>query len=199
MANDGKIGPGAFIAVVGPSGAGKDTLLRGAQRALSDAAPFHFPRRLVTRAADSALEDHDTIREADFENERVRGAFALHWRAHGLGYAVPASVDAQIGAGAIVMCNVSRSVLAEALEKYRHVMIAHVTAPVSVLADRLAARGRESRADIESRLRRAQYDLPAAAEIVRIDNIGSPQEGTQRLVGLATGLAAALGAGQVIV
>lgn len=192
MARDGKIGPGAFIAVVGPSGAGKDTLLRGAQQALADTKPFHFPRRLVTRAADSALEDHDTIREADFEKGCSRGTFALCWRAHGLGYAVPASVDRQIGSGAIVMCNLSRSVLAGALEKYRHMVIAHVSAPVSVLADRLAARGRESRADIESRLRRAHYDLPVAGEIVRIDNIGSPQEGTQRLVGLATGLAAAL-------
>jgi len=199
MVKDGKIGPGAFIAVVGPSGAGKDTLLRCAQQALADTAPFHFPRRLVTRAADSALEDHDTIREADFEEECSRGTFALHWRAHGLGYAVPASVDRQIGTGAIVLCNVSRSVLAGALAKYRHVVIAHVTAPVSVLAGRLAARGRESRADIESRLRRAQYDLPAAAEIVRIDNIGPPQEGAQRLIDLATGLAAAPGAGQVIV
>lgn len=192
MARDDGIGPGAFVAVVGPSGAGKDTLLRGAQEALADATLFHFPRRLVTRQVDSSLEDHDTIQLADFEKGRARGEFALHWRAHGLGYAVPVSVDREIGAGAIVICNVSRSVLAGAIEKYSHVVVAHVTAPVSVLADRLAARGRESRADIESRLNRAQYDLPVTAEIVRIDNIGSPQEGTQRLVDLATGLAAAL-------
>lgn len=192
MAREGGIGPGAFVAVVGPSGAGKDTLLRGAREALADAASFHFPRRLVTRRADRALEDHDTIQVTDFENGCLRGEFALHWRAHGLGYAVPASVDREIGAGAIVICNVSRSVLAGAIAKYRHVMIVHVTAPVTVLADRLAARGRESRADIERRLNRAQYDLPAAAEIVRIENTGSPQEGTRRLVGLATGLAAAI-------
>lgn len=192
MARKDKLGPGIFVAVVGPSGAGKDTLLRGAQEVLGDALLFHFPRRLVTRQADSALEDHDTITAKAFERGCARGHFALHWNAHGLGYAVPMSVDVAIDVGAVVMCNVSRSVLDAAIERYSRVVIVHVTAPASVLANRLAQRGRESRAEIERRLQRAQYDLPLNAEIVRIDNIGSPEEGTRRLVELATALGASL-------
>lgn len=188
MARDGKLGPGIFVCVVGPSGAGKDTLLRGAQRVLQAAPLVHFPRRLVTRQADRALEDHDSILVGDFERGCAQGDFALHWHAHGLGYAIPNSADRAVSAGAVVMCNVSRSVLTAAVEKYSRVVIVHVTAPPCVLADRLAARGRESRAEIEKRLLRTGYDLPQGPQIVRIDNIGSVRDATNRLVDLALAL-----------
>jgi len=60
------IGPGRFVLIVGPSDAGKDTLIAGARTACADAANVAFPRRVVTRAISDA-EDHDSLDVADFD------------------------------------------------------------------------------------------------------------------------------------
>ncbi|SHE93210.1 ribose 1,5-bisphosphokinase [Kaistia soli DSM 19436] len=144
---------GAFIAVVGPSGAGKDTLIAHARSALAGGERFLFARRMVTRPA-NAFEDHDTIDTASFEAGHASGRFALSWRAHGLGYALPASIAETLAGGTHVVCNLSRAVLPLARSRFDRVVVVEITAPPEVLAARLEGRGRESRAAIEERLAR---------------------------------------------
>ena len=86
---------GAFVAVVGPSGAGKDTLIGYAKARLAEKGRgrFHFVRRVITRAADGSTEDHDTLSPMAFERAEADGAFALSWEAHGLCYGLPAEID----------------------------------------------------------------------------------------------------------
>ena len=60
------IGPARFVLIVGPSDAGKDTLIAGARTACADAANVAFPRRVVTRAISDA-EDHDSLDVAYFD------------------------------------------------------------------------------------------------------------------------------------
>ncbi|PLX38265.1 MAG: phosphonate metabolism protein/1,5-bisphosphokinase (PRPP-forming) PhnN [Hyphomicrobiales bacterium] len=174
--DDGKVGPGRLVLVVGPSGAGKDTLIAGAREALAVDAGFVFARRLVTRPADPALEDHDSIDETNFDAMRDAGAFALSWRAHGLCYAVPGTVDQAIGKGATAIANTSRTVIGEARAKYRDLLVVQVTARSEVLRDRLSRRGRETAADIEERVARAAAMAVSGPDVVTIDNSGDIDE-----------------------
>src|SRR3546814_6344181 len=85
-------GKGHLILVVGPSGAGKDSLIDAARDALAGRPEFDFPRRIITRSSDPDSEEHDTLSEADFARQRDAGAFFLHWSQHGLRYALPGSI-----------------------------------------------------------------------------------------------------------
>jgi len=144
---------GCFVAIVGPSGVGKDTLIGHARAALAGDRSYLFVRRLVTRAG-NAFEDHDTIDEAAFQAGHAGGSFALSWRAHGLGYALPADTVTAIAGGSVAICNLSRGAIPEARRRFGRVRVVRVTAPPDVLALRLSARGRESAEAVAERLRR---------------------------------------------
>ena len=126
------IGPGRLVAVAGPSGAGKDTLLRFARNHLGGDPNIVFPHRVVTRQP-SAAEDHHAFSEADFAAAVAAGGFAFWWYAHGLNYAVGAAVDDDIRAGKTVVCNVSRAVIAELRCRYADVRVVLVTAPAVLI------------------------------------------------------------------
>src|SRR4051812_37972890 len=89
------IGPGRLILLVGPSGAGKDTLLGLAKAACADDSNIVFPRRLITRAA-SASEDNEEVSGDAFRQALARGEYAMHWEAHGHCYALPRAIDDDI-------------------------------------------------------------------------------------------------------
>ncbi|EEE44003.2 phosphonate metabolism protein/1,5-bisphosphokinase (PRPP-forming) PhnN [Roseibium alexandrii DFL-11] len=172
-----KVGPGRMILVVGPSGAGKDTLMAALKDRVKDNDSVVFARRAVTRDADASSEDHETLSRSDFETLVSAGNVALSWEAHGLGYVVPQSYDRAIRDGKTVIANGSRKVLQEASDKYETAIVLLITAPVEILAERLAARGRESREDIEARLKRADLEPDNVDNLVRIENTGTPEEG----------------------
>jgi len=162
-------GDGGLVLVVGPSGAGKDTLLRHAADKLAGDERFAFPQRLVTRRPDAAHEDHAAISRTEFERLRACGDYALCWEAHGLGYIIPKQVEVMIRAGRIAVCNGSRRIITDAATRFPDRRIISVEADPKVRAARLLARGRETRAAIEERLRR-EVPTPADPEIAHIDN-----------------------------
>ena len=69
------LGPGRLFLIVGPSGAGKDTLLRHAAAALGRNPDIVFVRRIVTRPP-SAAEDHHSVSPDEFLAAARHGAFA---------------------------------------------------------------------------------------------------------------------------
>ena len=180
---------GALVLVVGPSGAGKDALIGAARKALQDDGRFFFPRRVVTRQAFATIEDHDTLDLETFRRQKLRGAYALDWEAHGLNYALPASIDAALMAGRIVVANVSRAVIPSAIEKYERCHVFLVTAPIEIRAARLAGRGRESAEDITQRLAREGAANPPGILPVIIDNSGTLEDGARRFLKALTDLA----------
>ncbi|MGC1445478.1 MAG: phosphonate metabolism protein/1,5-bisphosphokinase (PRPP-forming) PhnN [Xanthobacteraceae bacterium] len=179
--NSGGLGPGRLVLVVGPSGAGKDTLLKGARAACAYDPAVVFPRRVVTRPKSDA-EDHDTMDADAFRRAADDRAFALWWHAHGNGYGIPSSIDRDIRAGRTVVCNVSRTVVDTARERYGFVTVVEITAPEQVLQSRLALRQRVSDGNIAERIERsAEVERLYAADIV-IRNVGRPDGGVRRLI-----------------
>ncbi len=176
----GAIGPGRLVLVVGPSGAGKDTLLRLAQAACTDDQNVVFPRRVVTRES-SAAEDNITMSPDEFRRGIDHGDFAVHWEAHGHSYALPLDINDDIRAGRAVVVNVSRTVIAALRQAYANVVVVAITAPPDVLAQRLAARARHSDGNIADRLSRSVEDVSAQADVT-ILNAGSADYHSRQLV-----------------
>ena len=175
---------GRLILVVGPSGAGKDSLIAWCRARFAGNAAIVFPRRIITRAAADSSEDHDIISESEYRQQAGLGGFALHWRAHGLGYGIPASIAEDLTAGRSVVVNVSRAVLDEARHLYPPVTVVSVTVPPEVLAERLRRRRRETEEDITGRLARAgAYDV-TGPDVVALDNSGSLDAAGSRLAAI---------------
>jgi phosphonate metabolism protein PhnN/1,5-bisphosphokinase (PRPP-forming) len=169
-----------LVPVVGPSGAGKDTLMEAARARLAGDSRFLFARRCITRPAEAGGEDHDPMTREAFEAARDRGDFMLWWEAHGLFYGVPRAYGEAAERGQVVVANLSRAVLREAAARFplRALLI---TAPVEVLARRLAARGRETAEDIAARLAR-EAELPPGLPVETVHNDASVEEGVARVL-----------------
>jgi len=172
---------GILVLVVGPSGAGKDTLLRLARDALAGDIRFLFPHRHVTRRSDSHEHVEERTPEA-FAREKAAGGYALSWAAHGQLYGVPRSIEAALELGKVVVVNVSRSVVGEALANYKQVVAVAITAPAAKLAERLLRRGREPPADILARVTRAAPPLPPDLSVITIENDAALAVAARRFV-----------------
>lgn len=174
---------GLFVAFVGPSGAGKDTLLAEAASALHHCRDFIFVRRTVTRPADGVTEDHNTLSSEAFVAARQAGAFSLCWDAHGLLYGLPRKAREEVDSGRVVIANVSRTVLDEAVRIFRRIAVVEIHADPSIRAMRIAARGREPPADADARVRRTvSLEVPPGSVHIRIDNSGSLETAVAILV-----------------
>jgi ribose 1,5-bisphosphokinase len=166
-----------LIMIAGPSGAGKDTLIRLAVELLDAGPRLHVARRTVTRPA-NAFEDHASLEIGAFERHERAGHFALSWRAHGLAYGVPKAEIAR--PGALVLVSISRTVIETGRALYPGAATVFITAPPEVLAKRITDRGRDS--SLDSRLARIGLDEEITANVdLRIDNIAAPEAGAQVL------------------
>lgn len=163
---------GTFVAVVGPSGAGKDSLIGFARERLESTGRVTFVRRVVTRQADGGTEDHDSMDAERFAAAERDGAFALNWDAHGLRYGLPIALEDDLAAGRVVVANLSRAVIPALVERYPEAVVVLVMADRDVIERRLANRGRETAESIQGRLdRRVSDKLPVST--VKIDNSGA--------------------------
>jgi len=178
------IGPGRLVLVVGPSGAGKDTLLGLAKIACAGDRNIVFPRRAVTREASQA-EDNEQLSPDAFRQAVARDEFAMHWEAHGHRYGLRRAIEDDICQGRTVVVNVSRTAVDALRRAYADVVVIAVTAPPEILAERLAIRARGSDGRIERRLGRA-VDETGVPDIT-IHNVGNAQEHAERLVRIVKG------------
>jgi len=179
------IGPGRLILVVGPSGAGKDTLLSLAKTACADDGNVVFPRRVITREA-SASEENEEVSTSTFQEALTRGEYAMHWEAHGHHYALGRAIDDEIRVGRTIVANVSRTVIGAMRRAYADVVVVLITAPPNVLAERIAMRARSSDGMVENRLRRTVEDASATPDVT-IVNVSSAEYHARQLVRIVKG------------
>ena len=142
---------GIFFFVVGPSGAGKDSLIDGARDVLGD---FVFARRVVTRPHGSPGEDHEALDETGFARLEEQGGFLITWSAHGLRYGLRHDLLDALSQGRHVVANGSRAMVDMLSTRVPRLVVVEVSAPASVLAARILARGRETPDEVAKRVMR---------------------------------------------
>ncbi len=175
---------GTMIVVVGPSGAGKDTLIDYAAERLRDQADVHFVRRIITRDSDAGGENHEGCSEETFQRKKVAGEFCVSWSAHGLHYGIPASVKQHLKKGGVAVANGSRSALPHFRAAFPNLKVVVVTARPEILSVRLANRGRESMSEIMGRLDRKVEAICDSFDVTTIDNSGEIEEAGSVLLAL---------------
>ncbi|MEE4189225.1 MAG: phosphonate metabolism protein/1,5-bisphosphokinase (PRPP-forming) PhnN [Roseobacter sp.] len=172
---------GRLIAVVGPSGVGKDSVMQG----VADVIPnLHQVRRVITRAPELGGEDYDAVSVAEFQEMKENGAFAVHWDAHGLFYGIPVMVRYQLNRGTDCLANFSRKALLAGASAFPNFVVLNITAQPETVASRLAARGRESTAEIAKRLAGAEKPLPDGLDVIPLSNDGPLEQTITRAVAL---------------
>jgi thymidine phosphorylase len=173
---------GVFFFVVGPSGAGKDTLIDGVRAALARRGDFAFATRTITRPTGSPGETHVGVSEADFAALEHAQRFLITWDAHGLRYGLPIELKEVVENGTHVIANGSRAMIAALVGRVPKLVVIEVTAPVEVLAKRIASRGRETESEIAARLARSVSPASDGVRLIKVMNDTSAPIGVQRFL-----------------
>jgi ribose 1,5-bisphosphokinase len=169
-----------LIYIIGPSGAGKDSVLHALRQTWPGAANAHWARRTITRPTQTDGEQHEAVDVASFDQLRAQGTFGLHWEANTLRYGVRATELAPLDHGRCVFVNGSRGHLPDLLARWPEATVVHISASPEVLAQRLSARGREAPQDIAARLRR-EVPIALPTNHIAIQNGGPLQEAADAL------------------
>ncbi len=170
-----------LIVVVGPSGAGKDSVLQAWAGLRDPAGPqVHLAQRVITRPTDSGAEQHEPVSAEDFAALQARGAFATTWHAHGLSYGVRHRAFAPLAAGNWVVLNSSRAHLPTLREQVPALRVVEITAPADVRAQRLVGRGREDAVAVDLRLQREAPSVRADLTLVNDSSVHEVAQGLQR-------------------
>lgn len=171
-----------LIYTVGPSGAGKDSLLAWLRARLPAQAPVHLARRTVSRPMQPGGETHESVDAGEFEALRARNAFVFDWQANALRYGVREQELLPLQYGAWVLVNGSRAHLPQAAQKFPGLTVLHITASPETLRKRLLSRGRETPDMVEARIARAtELAWPMGTEAIEISNDGTLDEAGAQL------------------
>lgn len=176
---------GRLIYLMGPSGAGKDSLLDAVRECLAVRGCV-VARRVITRSGEALGEDALALSAEAFADCERAGDFAMSWRANGLAYGIPKQIDDWLAAGQDVLVNGSRAYLPQARRRYPGLVGVLLMVEQNVLRQRLQTRGRETPAQIDARLHRSTLFPAAVADeaLLRLDNSGDLSQAVDSLLGL---------------
>ncbi|HEX9463787.1 MAG TPA: phosphonate metabolism protein/1,5-bisphosphokinase (PRPP-forming) PhnN [Alphaproteobacteria bacterium] len=175
---------------MGPSGAGKDAVLHFAREAIGPDHRVAFAHRYITRPTDPGGENHVALSPAEFGTRRAAGLFAFDWQAHGISYGIGVEIEAWRKAGLVVVVSGSREHFRTLDPTALGIVPVLITAPASILRQRLMDRGRDSESSVAERLGRAEAHAIDDPAVTVIDNSGPLDQAGRRLVELLGRLAA---------
>lgn len=170
---------GRLFYLIGPSGAGKDSLISYARKRLNGERSVLFAHRYITRPPLANDENHVALSQKEFLERLKKGFFAMHWRSHSFHYGIGAEIDLWIGQRCKVVVNGSRSYLTKAMDRYPFLDVILLDVSDNQLAHRLRVRGRETEEEIESRLdhnRQMKHTLLSHVPNLSIINNDGPLE-----------------------
>ena len=176
-----------LIYVVGPSGAGKDSVLSWLREHTPLNAPVHWAKRTIDRpmGKSSNIENHQAVDAEAFEKMIHAGEFAMHWDANTHRYGIHRNELRVLRDPCwYVLVNGSRAHLSEITTAYPGVTVLHITARWEVLRQRLQHRGRESTEAIEARLSRiVPISVPESSILIEVSNNTTLEEAGTELLG----------------
>jgi ribose 1,5-bisphosphokinase len=178
--------PGRLLYLIGPSGAGKDSLLNYCRAHLAGHPNVLFAHRYITRDAHAGGENHVALSPREFAAREAARLFALRWQSHGLDYGIGIEINQWLAKGITVVVNGSRQYLEQAQRLYPELAPVWITVSPEVLRARLQARARESAAEIEARLARAVLFAPSLQGGIVIRNDGLLAEAGAALLAVIT-------------
>ena len=172
-----------LIYCMGPSGAGKDSLLDWLRAHLPTPCPVYWAQRTISRIAVPGGETHESVSPKTFAALCREQAFALHWEANSLSYGIRHAQLAPLAQGHWVLLNGSRAYLPEALAQFPDLVAVHISASPQVLRERLLSRGRETPDLVEARVQRAIAFLPPPGTAsLEVHNDGALNDAGQQLL-----------------
>jgi len=152
-----------IVYVMGPSGSGKDSLMKWVMLHKNDALCLRWAQRLVTRDNRSIEMQEGTDRfvsEDEFDALLAQDMLAMYWRAHEFSYGIEFTQLLPTTEGELVLINGSRAYYPQAKSLFPELTAIHVTASPAILEQRLLARAREPVEAISKRLQRAELFKP---------------------------------------
>jgi len=145
---------GTLFYIIGASGVGKDSVINELKNKLTYKEGFIFTKRFITRPNSDSTEKHIPISNADFDYRLSNQLFALNWKANGNAYGIGIEIEYWLSKGFHVIVNGSRGYLDVAKTKYPDLQSILIEVDKSILYNRLIGRNRESKEEIEQRLKR---------------------------------------------
>ena len=175
-----------LIYTMGPSGAGKDSLLAWLKNHVPGDGRVHFAQRCIDRPCKPGDESHEALSTEAFVALQKLHAFGMCWQANGRLYGIKHTELTGPEGTRWVIVNGSRGVF-----EYRHRGLpptcTFFTSPASpdVLAQRLSSRGRETVEEIRSRLQRNTTLLHRTdRHVMEVSNDGSLEESGRQALSL---------------
>lgn len=163
-----------IVLIVGASGVGKDTLLRG----IKEKVDANFLKRYITREPDSNESNYYLDKNA-FLTLKEKNYFISTWEAHENCYAI-AKEHIKNGVNII---SISRGAIKDFEKIFDEVATINITIPKELLRQRLLKRGRESKEQIEKRIQRS-YPQIECKNLIEFDNSDTLEKSIEKFINL---------------